>query len=261
VSEKKYKAPAVEKLLDILELMVGENKDFSVTELSNRLQISANSVFRIMKELEFRHYIQKNPVDSTYRLTGKLYYIGSSLGGRISLKKIAEPSMGKIHQSTRETTLLTIFGKDDSTLVIDQMESPEPIKFISTVGFEYPSHSSAMGKAMLAFLPPEELERYLAAAPLHSATEKTITSPEAFRRELAEIRRTRLATDSEESYIGLRCIAAPVFNAKGTVEGAIGISGPLFRVTDRVMRQFSEIISREASHISEKLGYQDDLSR
>jgi DNA-binding IclR family transcriptional regulator len=213
-----------------------------------------------MKELELRHYVQKNPVDSSYRLTGKLYYLGSSLGNRIRLKNMAEQPMRHIHSSTRETILLTIFGNEYSTLVIDQLESLEPIKFISTVGLEYPSHSSAMGKAMLSSLPDEELDRYLSDQTFAALTNKTITSSEVLREELMEARRTGVAWDTEESCLGLRCIAAPVFNAKGTLEGAVGISGPVFRMTDEVIPGFVETIRREAAHISELLGYKPDKS-
>ncbi|MBO2945463.1 IclR family transcriptional regulator [Paenibacillus sp. F411] len=256
---KKYKAPAAEKMLDILELMAKENKYFSVTELSQRLSISSNSVFRIMKELEDKKFIQKNPLDSSYQLTGKLYYLGSSIGNRIALKNIAEASMLLLRDYTRETTLLTKLGSLGRTLVVDQLESLEPIKFLSTVGLEYPSHTSAMGKCLLAFSPPSVLEQYLEHNELTPVTSSSIAHPSRLKEQLEQIRETGYATDMEESCEGLRCLGAPIFNAVGEIEGAIGISGPIFRMSKDHMNRYNKKLLEQARHISELLGY--DASR
>ena len=146
-----YSAPAARKAICLLELMATEDKPFSVTELATRLDVTVNSVFRILKELETLQYIVKNESDSTYTLTAKLYYLGISLSSRISLKHSAQPFLTRLREETHETVLLTTFGQHYATLIVDQQISSEPIKFISTAGLEYASYSSAMGKAMLAF--------------------------------------------------------------------------------------------------------------
>ncbi|WP_281890624.1 IclR family transcriptional regulator [Paenibacillus sp. YYML68] len=252
---KKYKAPAAEKMLDILELMAKENKYFSVTEISQRLAITPNSVFRIMKELEEKKYIQKNPLDSSYQLTGKLYYLGSSIGNRIALRNVAEQSMHTLRDATRETTLLTKVGSYGRTLVVEQLESLEPIKFLSTVGLEYPSHTSALGKAMLAFSPSSLVEQYVENNELNPVTRASISEAAALREELEFVHKRGYATDLEESCEGLRCIGAPIFNATGEIEGAIGISGPIFRMSETTIRRYSELVMEQALHISELLGY------
>jgi len=255
MENKKYKAPAVEKLLEILELMASINKSFSVTELGMKLDIPVNSIFRIMKELEIKNYVYKNPLDSTYQLTDKLYYLGSSTANRITLRNVSQESLRRLLEYTRETVILTKFGVDYQTLIIDQIESPEPLKFISTIGLEYPSHASAMGKAMLAYLSDEDLSSFLDRKPLVSITLSTITDMIELKKELVKIRNDGCAFDHEESCYGLRCVAAPVFNSKGMIEGAIGISGPSFRVTETVSVLYAEKIKAEAKTISELLGY------
>jgi IclR family KDG regulon transcriptional repressor len=242
-------------MLDILELMAKENKYFSVTEISYRLSITPNSVFRIMKELEEKNYIQKNSVDSSYQLTGKLYYLGSSIGNRIKLKNVAEQSMHVLRDQTRETTLLTKLGSYGRTLVVDQLESLEAIKFISTVGLEYPSHTSAMGKMMLALSPENIVTQYIENNELSAATPASISDPTILKQELESIKTTGFATDIEESCEGLRCIGAPIFNAAGEIEGAIGISGPIFRMSKSNMNRYSKLVVEQARHISEHLGY------
>ncbi|MFR9708116.1 IclR family transcriptional regulator [Paenibacillus sp. MB22_1] len=254
MKNKKYKAPAAEKVLDILELMARENKPFSVTEISNTLSITTNSVFRILKELEEKRYIQKKETDSTYQLTGKLYYLGSSIANRITLKQVAEPSMRALRDETRETTLLTKPGSFGTTLVLDQLESLEPIKFLSTVGLEYPSHTSALGKAMLAFS-PDQLELYLAHHDLQPATSASITDPSKLRDEIAQIRIQGYALDMEESCEGLRCIGVPIINATGQLEGAIGVSGPIFRMSKKTIDRYIQLALQYSQVISEQLGY------
>lgn len=169
--------------------MVSENHPFSVTELASRLNIPVNSVFRILKELENRKYLEKDHTNSTYTLTGKLYYMGNVIGSRISLKAAAQHYLRKFWEHTNETVILTVFGSDYSTLIFDQLISTEPIKFVSTIGIEFSSYSSAMGKAMLAFLPPEELKQYLQNVEMKPVTPYTITSPVLLAKELEEVQK------------------------------------------------------------------------
>jgi DNA-binding IclR family transcriptional regulator len=252
---KKYKAPAAEKLLDILELMAQHNKGFSLTELSTTLNIPGNSVFRIMKELESKNYIYKDLMNNSYQLTGKLYYLGSSIANRIKLRTVALEAMQSLLTFTRETTILTKLGDQYSTLIIDQLESPEPIKFLSTIGLLYPSHSSAMGKAMLAFLSESSINEYLSNSSLSPSTANTITDRELLLQELQKIRTNGYAIDNEESCIGLKCIAAPIFNNKGSIEGAIGISAPLFRLTDDKLDSYINKIVDQTTEVSSLMGF------
>ena len=96
-----YSAPAARKAICLLELMATEDKPFSVTELATRLDVTVNSVFRILKELETLQYIVKNESDSTYTLTAKLYYLGISLSSRISLKHSAQPFLTRLRAQGR----------------------------------------------------------------------------------------------------------------------------------------------------------------
>ncbi len=250
-----YSAPAARKAICLLELMATEDKPFSVTELAMRLDVTVNSVFRILKELEMLQYITKNENDSTYTLTAKLYYLGVSLSSRISLKNSAYPFLTRLREGTHETTLLTTFGQNYSTLIVDQQISSEPIKFISTVGLEYASYSSAMGKAMLAYLSTPELENYLARVTFIKVTEYTISSADDLRRELLQVRTQGYAVDLQESVLGLKCVAAPIFSIGGRLEGALGVSALAFRLPDAKLAFVAQEVCRQARLLSASLGY------
>ncbi|MCL2833409.1 MAG: IclR family transcriptional regulator [Treponema sp.] len=255
--KKKYTAPAVERVLDILELMAGNSKHYTVTELASTLNISTNSVFRILKELQTKNYLEKNDLDSSYELTPKLYFLGSRLRSRISIQRLAERFLDRVNLKTKETVLLTIFGENYSTLIVDQVESPLPIKFLSTVGCSYDSYSSAMGKLMLAYLPMEEQEWYIKNTKFQQLTPNTITNKKRFRKELEIIRERGFAFDNEESLIGLSCIAAPVFSAGGKLEGSIGISGITFRMMTTKVTNYTALLMEECKKLSATLGYED----
>lgn len=256
MDNSKYKAPAARKVLDILELMANENKSFTVSEISNKLDITSNSTFRIMVELESKGYVNKNIIDSSFQLTSRLYYLGNLIADRIALKSLAESSLKSLSTETKETTILAKFGEAYSTLIIDRVVSSEPIKFVPEIGHEYMSHASAMGKCMLAYIEPSKLEVFMQQNDFISLTQNTITIKDTFYRELEKIRTQAFAYDMEESSIGLRCIAAPIFSRSKEIEGCIAISGPTFRITDNQLKPYRDAVKKEAIYISKLLGYQ-----
>lgn len=252
MSDQKYSAPAVKKALDILELMASQDKSFTVTEISNLLDISTNSVFRILKEFEQKQYIVKDSMDSSYQLTARLYYLGNTIKSRISLIEEAQDTMRFLQRHTKETILLTRLDEDYRTLILDQYESTHHIKFLSSVGHSYDSYTSAMGKCLLAFCSPQEISAYLRDTPLIQQTPNTITDADCLLRELQQIKQDRIAYDHQESIIGLTCIACPIFSSHHHLEGAIGISGISFRMTEEKLRSFSVLLSEQAALLSKR---------
>lgn len=251
----RYSAPAAKALLEMMEFMAKHDHRYTLSEIVESLNITSNSAFRIFKEMEQKGYVVKDPVTSTYELTPKLYYLGSSIRDRVSFIKTAQPYMESIKKATRETVLLTRFTHQYDTLVVDQLESSEPIKFVSTVGLSYDSYASAMGKAMLSMLDEKELGVYLQTHELVRKTEYTITDRDQLIRELADIRESRIAYDRGENLQGLTCIACPVFSSLGRLEGAIGISGPAFRINMNRMEQYAQFIKEQSRQLSSVLGY------
>ncbi len=256
--KKKYAAPAVERAMDIIEIMVRENRSFTVTEMSRILDVSVNSIFRIFTELEEKSYVVKDSSDSSYELSPKLYYMGNAIKGRFSLITNARPFMKQIARKTGETAVLTKLNENFKTLLVEQVESDTPIKCTSTVGIIYDSYISAMGKVMIAYSSPELIEEYMDLVKLKKVTEHTITSKVAFRKELEEIRRAGVGFDREESIVGMTCIASPILSAGGNLVGAVGITGISFRMGAEERARHAEVIREEAQRLSHALGYDSD---
>lgn len=254
MSEHKYSAPAVEKVLNIIELMAHDNKGYTVTEICDKLSMSVNSGFRIFKELERKKYVVKDVYDSKYILTPKLYFLGNSMKSSVGLVEMAQPVLRRINALSRETVILTILGENNSTLVVDQIASPEPIKFLSNIGYSYDSYCSAMGKVLLSSLPEDELNQYIEKLEPIKKTSNTITDKSQLNFEIQKIKQEEIAYDNEESVVGLSCIACPVYTANKHIEAAIGISGVAFRMTDAKKEQFVELLRQETEKLSSVLG-------
>jgi DNA-binding IclR family transcriptional regulator len=250
----RYSAPAVEKALNILEFMAMSNQSYTVTEIANKLSISINSVFRIMVELEKSNYVEKSLQDSSYELTSKLYFLGSSLKNRISFVDEARSTMSKIRKITNETVLLTQLEENGKTRILDQHASPLPIKFLSTVGLLYDSYCSAMGKCMLAYSSEDVIEDYISSTQFIKFTPTTIVDKDEFRAELLKIKENGVAFDNEESVPGLTCMACPIFKSGGILVGAIGISAISFRITPLVLSNYTKVLQENCKLLSNKMG-------
>jgi DNA-binding IclR family transcriptional regulator len=250
----KYSAPAVDKVLTIIELMVKNNKPYTVTEIATLTNNSVNSVFRTMIELENKDYVVKNPIDSSYELTSKLYFLGNSLKDRISLIEETKETMEKVKNITKETIILTQLDDKSNTLIIDQLESPLPIKFLSSIGISYDSYSSAMGKCMLAFTNKFQIEEYLSNTELKARTKTTVTDKEDFKKQLQEIHDSGISYDNGESVEGLTCVACPILDGNNKIIGSIGISAISFRVTPIILKDFAKVLYDACKELSNRFG-------
>lgn len=259
MEKNKYSAPAVERSLEILEIMVQQNRSFTATEMASILGVSVNSVFRIYIELERKHYVLKDPSDSSYELTPKIYYMGTAIKERISIVASARTYMKRLFRTVNATVVLTTMNEEYQTVVVDQLVSKQPIKFVSTVGLAYETYISAMGKAMLANMSEEDIEQYLEQTELKKITENTITDKGILREELRKVREEGVAYDREESIPGLICIASPVFSAGGKMEGAIGTTGFVFLMSDEQLENDIKQIQKQARDFSESLGYRETV--
>lgn len=252
--DKKYQAPAARKLLDIIELMATQYRAYTVTEISSILDITVNSAFRILKELEEGNYVEKEPDSVSYKLTGKLYYLGSLVGNNLSFKTVASKYLEKIADLTGETTLLAVMDDNFNTVVIDQATSKQMVKFVSTVGGIYPTNTSVLGKAMLSTLSPDQLAQFFSEYHMVKSTENTIIDICKMKMELENIKKIGYAVDDEESCIGIRCVGVPLADSHGKLLGAICISGPAYRLDDEKIKTGSKVLLNYADEILKEMG-------
>ena len=224
-------------------LMLSDSLDGStVTEVAESLGVDKGSASRLVNTLVKYGFAEKDPVSRRISLGPQIVSLSRSLLTRMPLREVAKPYLRELMRSTGECAHIGILSQG-KVLYIDQVESPASLRVNAEVGFLAPLHCTALGKVLLAFgrLPlPESLERY---------TDSTLVTQFALKKNLASVREQGYAIDDEEFDIGVRCIAAPIFDFRNMVVGSIGISGPTTRMTPGVL----QTLVQQVLEISDKL--------
>jgi DNA-binding IclR family transcriptional regulator len=189
-----------------------------------------------------------------YRLGTKLIELAGRALEAMSVARVAKPQLEDLVATTGETAHLMVFDANEG-LYVEKVESPRSFRMPSQVGRRIPLHCTGVGKALLAYLPPEDVERVIAERGLPALSPNTITTPRALAKELATIRDRGYAVDAEEIELGLRCIAAPVFDHTGSVAASISIAGPSARVTPSREAELALRVMAAAAEISRQLGH------
>lgn len=248
-----YTAPAVEAALSILETL-GATPEMGVTDLARKLGLGKSSVYRLLATLARRGYVEKNPQSERYRLTYRLFAVASPAADRFGLREAAHPVMQRLAAQTGETVNLGVL---DGTRVVNlhRVESRHLLRVHLEVGHGAPAHATALGKVLLAALEPAELSRRLRGRRLEALTRHTIRDRRTLGKALARVREQGVALDDEECSLGLRCVAAPILDHRGSVVAALSISGPTHRLPDPVLPRRGEEVRAAAREISRRLGY------
>lgn len=249
--DRSYEIAVLARAFDLLDALAGAGEPLGATELAREIGSTKSATFRILVNLERRGYVRKDPVSARYRLGPALVSLGYQASNGIDLLSLAHPHLEQLSVRIQETANLGAI-RDGEIVYLDIVESPRSLRMAARIGARDLIHSTALGKAILAFLPPEDLNRYL-AAPLTRRTGQTITDDERLRAELADIRRTGVARESGENEPDARCIGAPVFDRHG-VCAALSISGPASRMSDASLDHASRVILTEAALLTTELG-------
>lgn len=243
------------KALQVLKLFSPEKDVWSVQEIGDALDFHKSSVQRIVTTLEAEGFLQRIDADrGVYKLGLQIFLLGR-VAESLDLREIALPILQDLTDLTRETTHLCV-AQENECLYIAKIDSPNSIQMVTKIGTRLPLHSTAVGKTLLSGMPTEQVESVIGERGLERSTSNTITETDVLFEELASIRESGIAIDNEEREIGLKCVAAPVFDANGQVTASISISGPSTRVTPEIVPDYTRYVKEAAAAISRKLGYQ-----
>jgi len=252
-ADKKYfYISSLAKGLKVLELLADEQEQ-TVSDVAKALGFNRASSHRFLATLMDLGYVEKS-TDNRYRLAFKIMEMGLTMANRIEMRQVVRPYMQKLATIFNETVNLGYFdGKD--ILHVDKIDSREILRIDSPLGSRAPAYCTALGKALLAFLPPEEIDTFLSGVKLKRQGPNTIISRNKLLDELKMIRKQHVAVDDEELSAGLRCVASPIFDHSGRANYAISISGPLVRHTFERIGQIKISVREVCEEISQKLGY------
>jgi len=251
-----YIIQSVAHALDVLEEFRGDTDELGVTELSKKLKLHKNNVFRILATLQSRNYIEQNKSNDNYRLGIKCLELGQTFIHQRGLLKQAKPILQDLAETTGETSYISIL-RGNEVVYLDSVETSSTVRVISRVGLHMPVHATAAGKALVAFESDEELQKRFAGE-IPRMTNATKTRLDELMKDFAAIRERGYATDLEEFEEGLRCIGAPVRDYTRKVIGAISVSGPANRLTDeRVDQLVGPEVDRAGKLLSARLGFRE----
>lgn len=248
-----YMIQAVAHALDVLEQFHTDG-ELGVTELSKRLKLHKNNVFRILATLESRGYIEQNRSTENYRLGTKCLQMGQTYIQHMGLLQQARPIMIDVVKACHESTYVAVMRKGQ-VVPLDMVESDQPVRIVSHIGENLPLHCTAAGKVHLAFEPAEEMQRCLAEG-LAQFTTQTITDREVLGEQLKNVIATGYAVDNGEHRTDVHAIAVPIKDYTRTVVGSLVISGPAYRITqERVQNEIIPLIVKAGRELSSRLGY------
>lgn len=253
--KSEYIIQAVSHALDLLEQFHGETDELGVTELSKRLKLHKNNVFRLLATLESRGYIEQNRATENYRLGLKSLELGQTFIRQMGLLRQAKPILEQIVKECNETAYVAIF-KEGYVVYLDVVETGLTVRVVSRVGSRLPGYCTAAGKIHLAFMSDEEIDQLYPSPELKAYTPTTIASKEALRKELKKIVDQGYSLDNEELDPGVRCVAGPIRDYTRRIVGAVSISGPSMRFSDeRVQKELVPLALQAAEDLSTRLGY------
>jgi len=251
-----YIIQSVSHALDVLEEFHGDVDELGVTELSKKLKLHKNNVFRILATLQSRNYIEQNKANENYRLGIRCLELGQTFIHQRGMLKQANPVLQELAEKTGETSYVSIM-RGNEVVYLDSVEPETTVRVVSRLGLHMPTHATAAGKVLVAFESEEDLRKRFSGE-LKSYTKNTFRTVEELFRDLEAVRERGYATDLEEFEEGLRCVASPIRDYTRKVIGALSVSGPAHRLSDeKIQTIFGAEVVRLGKELSIRLGFRE----
>jgi DNA-binding IclR family transcriptional regulator len=246
---------SADRAFQILEAVGSRSSGITHGELSKALGIPKGSLSYLLSNLVDRDYVNFDRQSKLYALGPKLLVLTGRYLSNLDLVRVGRPVLRDLVMDINEDAELAVM-KDDEILFLYKEECSQPLKYSIAIGERAPIYATSAGKAILAYLSPDEVSRYLSAVRLAPITKSTITDGEALRRELEDIRSAGLAYGREEFHQGISAIAAPVFNLYGDVVGSVVVTLPGIRFNSEQKRFIEPRLLSAAASISRQLGHE-----
>ena len=249
-----YIIQSVSHALDVLEQFSGEHDELGVTELSKRLKLHKNNVFRLLATLESRGYIEQNKATENYRLGIGCLQLGQRFVAHMGLLQQARPIIESLAEDASETAFVAVLRKV-CVVAVDAVEARHPIRMTSRIGEALPLHCTAAGKVQLAYISDADLREALTAG-LPRFTERTITDQQKLQQQLRQIAEAGQAVELGEHIADVHSIAVPIRDYTRNVVGSLAVSGPAYRMNaERIEKEIAPLLAKAGRELSNRLGY------
>lgn len=255
--KRTYDIIALQRGLNLLSLFAKSEGGLTATRVAKLSGLPVSTVHRFLVNLETTGFlVQENT--GVYHLGIACVSIGQAALAQLDVRRISLPHLRDVNRETRETIHLTV-RHGLGAVYVEKLDSPEPLRIYSHIGATVPLHCTAVGKILLAYLPPAEQAGILSALELKRFTAHTVSNVRDLQAQLQRVKRCGYAWDLEEYETHIRCIAGPIWDYTGNVSASLSITGPAVRMSVKRLRQLAPLVQRAGRRISQELGYNSSL--
>jgi DNA-binding IclR family transcriptional regulator len=237
----------------ILEEVARHREGISLADLSKRVGLHNSTAFHLARTLVSLGYVRQEKDTKRYRIGRPLFALAANCLDEIEMVNVATPILEDLSRETGESAHFAV-RMGDAVVVIARTSGPGAFQLTDRVGVVRPAHCTALGKMILASLHPDQLERFLKRVELKPSTEKSITEIAVLMREIEDVRRSGIAFDDGEYNLEVRCVAVAVKDFTGEAIGALGISGPVWRLSIQALQSRAKILAAAADRLSAEFG-------
>lgn len=252
---QRYLVPAIKRAFEIIELLVEQESGMNISELHRVLRLPLSSTATIVYTLTDLGYLLRDKENTRYRLSVKLFGMARRALDRKELVTQCHAALKELVRESGLTGHLAVL-RDGDSVYIDRVQGNGLVQISSYVGLHWPAHTSAVGKALLAFLPDPELARVLKQMTLKKLTPHTIRSKRVLEKQLRMFRRLGYAWEQNEGELGLGCVAAPIYGPDHELTAAISLSGTTHQIAKAKIPALGAVVKRYAKQMSARLGDQ-----
>ncbi|WP_428514219.1 HTH-type transcriptional regulator BhcR [Roseovarius sp.] len=243
---------SLDRAMEVLDY-VSQHQGKALSELATEMDQSPATLYRVLVTLETRGLVEFDPEEQAWHIGPQAFIIGARFLRRTTLVERARPVLRRLMEVTGETANLGV-EKSGQVLFVSQVETHASIRAFFPPGTLSQMHASGIGKALMAEMDDARLARLLDSQPLTAFTEHSITDVDTLRTELARTRSRGYSIDGEEKNIGMRCIAAPVFDFNNEPVAGISVSGPTSRVGTGDIDRLSAAVMQAATDLTTAIG-------
>jgi IclR family transcriptional regulator, carbohydrate utilization repressor len=240
----------LERAFALIDMLAAQQEPASLKDISDRTGLHPSTAHRILNDLTIGRYVDR-PQAGTYRLGMRLLELGNLVKERLDVREAALSPMRELHKHTHQAVNLSVRQGDEIIYVERAYSERSGMQVVRTVGGRAPLHLTSVGKLFLAHDEPTRVRNYATRTGLTGHTRNSITDVARLEKELAQVRASGVARDDEELELGVRCIAAGVFDDQRKLVAGLSISAP----ADRLEEGWAERVRSTAAQISAALGY------
>jgi DNA-binding IclR family transcriptional regulator len=251
--------PAVqvlERMFTLIDVLAGREEAVSLKEISEKAGLHPSTAHRILNDLACGRFVDR-PQPGSYRLGMRLLELGNLVKGRLNVRDAALTPMRELHKLIQQPVNLSMRQGDEIVYVERAYSERSGMQVVRAIGGHAPLHLTSVGKLFLAADDPQRIRSYATRTGLQGHTKNSLTSLDALERELSKVRQYGQASDNEELELGVRCMAAGIYDDQNKLVAGLSISAPSGRLEDAWLPKLKET----ARNISEALGHKTNSPR